>query len=65
MTMLIQTPICSDEVDVLAGALYAWCAEREIKLSSQAGLAVANRAIDLLHAGYRTQEELLSALHNA
>ncbi|WFR99540.1 hypothetical protein PR016_10180 [Rhizobium tumorigenes] len=65
MTMLIQTPICSDEVDVLAGALYSWCAEREIKLSSQAGLAVANRAIDLLHAGHRTQEELLSALHNA
>ncbi|MBO9132245.1 hypothetical protein J5289_13575 [Rhizobium sp. B230/85] len=65
MTMLIQTPICSEEVDVLAGALYAWCAEREIKLSSQAGLAAANRAIDLFHAGHRTQEDLLSALHNA
>ncbi len=65
MSMLVQTLVCSEEVDVLAGALYAWCAEREVKLASPAGLAAANRAIDLYDAGHHTQEDLLSALHDA
>jgi hypothetical protein len=63
MSLLFQPPLYSDEVDVLAGALYAWCAERNIKLSSQAGLAVASKAIDLYHAGHDTQDQLLGALH--
>lgn len=52
-----------DDVDVLAGALYSWCAERNIKLRSQQGLSIANIAIDLYHAGHHTQDELLVALH--
>ncbi|MNU08570.1 hypothetical protein D3C72_2546710 [compost metagenome] len=52
-----------DEIDVLAGALYSWCAERNIKLRSQQGLSIANIAIDLYHAGHQTQDELLVALH--
>lgn len=63
MSMLVQPPLYSNEVDVLAGALYAWCAERDVKLSSQAGLAVASKAIDLYHEGHHTQEQLLGALH--
>ncbi|MBB3315430.1 MULTISPECIES: hypothetical protein [unclassified Rhizobium] len=53
----------SDDVDVLAGALYAWCAEHNIKLRSQQGLAIASIAIDLYHAGHQTQDDLLVALH--
>ncbi|MBB3966735.1 hypothetical protein [Rhizobium metallidurans] len=54
----------SDDVDVLAGALYAWCAERNIKLLSQQGLSIASIAIDLYHAGHQTQDQLLVALHD-
>lgn len=53
----------SDDVDVLAGALYAWCAERNIKMRSQQGLSIASIAIDLYHAGHHTQDDLLLALH--
>jgi len=53
----------SDDVDVLAGALYTWCAERNIQLRSQQGLSIASLAIDLYHAGHHTQDELLTALH--
>jgi hypothetical protein len=52
-----------DDVDVLAGALYSWCAERNIKLRSQQGLSIASIAIDLYNAGHHTQDELLVALH--
>jgi hypothetical protein len=52
-----------EDVDVLAGALYTWCAERNIKLRSQQGLSIASIAIDLYHAGHQTQDELLVALH--
>ncbi len=55
----------SDDVDVLAGALYSWCAERNIKLRSQQGLSIANIAIDLYHAGHQTQDDLLVALHES
>ena len=54
----------ADDVDVLAGALYTWCAERNIKLLSQQGLSIANIAIDLYHAGHQTQDQLLVALHD-
>lgn len=55
----------ADDVDVLAGALYTWCAERNIKLQSQQGLSIANIAIDLYHAGHQTQDQLLVALHDS
>lgn len=64
MSLLIQPPLYTDDVDVLAGALYAWCAERSIKLESQAGLAAASKAIDLYHAGHHTQDKLLGAMHD-
>jgi hypothetical protein len=54
----------ADDVDVLAGALYTWFAERNIKLLSQQGLSIANIAIDLYHAGHQTQDQLLVALHD-
>ncbi|MGA1802556.1 hypothetical protein [Rhizobium sp. HT1-10] len=63
MSIFVQPVLDTDEVDVLAGALYAWCAERSTKLKSQAGLAAASKAIDLYNAGYRSQDRLLSALH--
>ncbi len=53
----------SEDVDALAGALYSWCAERNIKLRSQQGLSIASIAIDLYHAGHQTQDALLVALH--
>lgn len=64
MSVLVKPPLYSDEIDILASALYTWCAERSIKLDSQAGLSAASKAIDLFHAGYHTQDVLLGALHS-
>lgn len=64
MTVAASISSQSDDVDVLAGALYTWCAERNIKLRSQQGLAIASIAIDLYHAGHHTQDDLLVALHD-
>jgi hypothetical protein len=61
---MVTTPLYPDDIDVLAGALFAWCAERSIKLQSQEALSAANVAIDLYNAGYQTQDRLLDALHN-
>lgn len=63
MSMMVNSPLYPDDVDILAGALYAWCAERSIKLQSQEGLSAANIAISLYDAGYQTQDQLLGALH--
>lgn len=63
MSMIVTSPLHSEEVDILAGALYSWCAEHNIKMTSQAGLSAASKAIDLYHAGYHTRDKLLGALH--
>ncbi|MGV1789156.1 hypothetical protein GR212_17165 [Rhizobium lusitanum] len=63
MSMMVNAPLYPDDIDVLAGALFAWCAERSIRLHSQEGLSAANVAIDLYDAGYQTQDQLLGALH--
>ena len=63
MSMIVTSPLSSDDIDVLASALYAWCAERSVKLHSQQGLSVANIAINLYDAGHQTQDKLLGALH--
>ncbi|TCL71936.1 hypothetical protein [Rhizobium sp. BK251] len=62
--MSISTDSEHHDLDVLAGALYSWCAERNIKLHSQQGLSAASAAIDLYDEGHRTQDALLSALHS-
>jgi hypothetical protein len=63
MSMMVTAPLYPDDIDVLASALFAWCAERSIKLQSQEGLSAANVAINLYNAGYQTQDQLLGALH--
>ena len=64
MSVMIHAPFLSDDIDVLASALFAWCAERSIRLQSQEGLSAANVAINLYDAGYQTQDRLLGALHD-
>lgn len=64
MSMMVNVPLYPDDIDVLASALFAWCAERSVKLQSQEGLSAANVAINLYNAGYQTQDRLLDALHN-
>lgn len=63
MSMMVNAALYSDDIDVLASALFAWCAERSIRLHSQEGLSAANIAINLYDAGYQTQDRLLGALH--
>jgi hypothetical protein len=63
MSMMANSQLYSDDVDVLAGALYTWCAERSVKLQSQEGLFAASIAIDLYNAGHQTQDQLLGALY--
>ncbi|TIX88639.1 hypothetical protein [Rhizobium sp. P44RR-XXIV] len=64
MSMMVTAPFYPDDIDVLASALFAWCAERSIRLQSQEGLSAANVAINLYNAGYQTQDQLLGALHS-
>jgi hypothetical protein len=64
MSMIANSQFYPDDVDVLAGALYAWCAERSVRLHSQEGLFAASIAIDLYNAGHQTQDQLLGALHD-
>jgi len=64
MSMMVSAPLYADDIDVLANVLFAWCAERSIKLQSQEGLSAANVAINLYDAGYQTQDRLLGALHD-
>jgi hypothetical protein len=63
MSMMVNSRLYPNDVDILTSALYAWCAERSIKLQSQEGLSAANVAISLYDAGYQTQDRLLGALH--
>ena len=63
MTAALSMSAPADDVDVLAGALYSWGAERNLKPRSQQGLSIASIAIDLYHAGHHTQDGLLTALH--
>lgn len=63
MSVTVKPYLYSDEIHVLASALYAWCAEHNIKLTSQAGLSAASKAIDLFHAGFHNHDVLLGALH--
>lgn len=65
MSMMVTSQTYADDVDVLAGALYAWCAERSIRLHSQEGLSAASMAIDLYEAGHQTQDRLLGALYES
>jgi hypothetical protein len=62
MSMMINALQPHEEIDILAGALNSWCAERRIRMKSQEGLSAANQAIDLYLAGHRTQDRLLAAL---
>lgn len=52
----------ADDMEVLSGALFSWCAERSIGLRSHEGVRVAGAIIDLFLAGYETQDALLGAL---
>lgn len=62
MSRTVTPSTAFEEVDVLSGALFSWCAERSIRLRSQEGVSAAGAVIDLFFAGYRTQDELLDAL---
>ncbi|AYG66740.1 MULTISPECIES: hypothetical protein [unclassified Rhizobium] len=64
MSMMVHAPLYPEDINVLAGALFAWCAERSIRMQSQEGLSAANVAIDLYDAGYQTQDQLLGALYD-
>lgn len=65
MFQSLTSALVYDEIDVLNGAVFSWCAERRISLRSQEGVSAASAAIDLYLAGYETQEALLAALNDS
>ena len=65
MSMMVNALQPHEEIDILTCVIVSWCAERRIKMKSQAGLSAANLAIDLYFAGHRTELQLLQALRES
>ena len=64
MSLLVNSSFSPEDLDVLRGALDAWCAERRIDIKSVEAQFVASAALDLYQAGYDSREKLLHALRD-
>ncbi|WP_454848689.1 hypothetical protein [Rhizobium binxianense] len=62
MSFLINSTFYPEDLDVLRGALDAWCAERHVDIKSVEAQSAASTALDLYQAGHNSPERLLLAL---
>lgn len=62
MSFLVNSAFYPEDLDVLRGALDAWCAEKRIDIKSIDAQSAASVALDLYQAGHDSQEKLLLAL---
>jgi len=62
MPFLYNSAFTSEDLDVLRGALDAWCAEKHIDIRSVEAQLAASTALDLYHSGHDNRDKLLSAL---
>ncbi|MBX5157193.1 MULTISPECIES: hypothetical protein [unclassified Rhizobium] len=64
MSLLVNSSFSPEDLDVLRGALDAWCAERRIDVKSVEAQFAASAALDLYQAGHDSRETLLHALRD-
>ena len=62
MSFLYNSTFTSEDLDVLRGALDAWCAEKRLDIKSVEARFAASAALDLYQSGYDDHDKLLSAL---
>lgn len=62
MPFLYNSAFTSEDLDVLRGALDAWCAEKRIDIKSVEAQFAASTALDLYQSGYDDHDRLLSAM---
>ncbi|MBB3520736.1 MULTISPECIES: hypothetical protein [Rhizobium] len=64
MSLLVNSYFSPDDLDILRGALDAWCAERRVDIKSVEAQYAASAALDLYQAGHNSREKLLDALRD-
>jgi len=64
MPLLYNSVFTSEDLDVLRGALDAWCAEKHIDIRSAEAQFAASTALDLYQSGHDNHNKLLSALRS-
>ncbi|QWW68802.1 hypothetical protein [Rhizobium sp. WYJ-E13] len=64
MPFLYSSAFTSEDLDVLRGALDAWCAEKHIDIGSVEAQFAASTALDLYQSGHDDRDKLLSALRS-
>lgn len=64
MSFFINPAISVDDVDVLRGALQAWCVEKRVDIKSVEAQSAASAALDLYYAGHDSRDKLLVAMRN-
>ncbi|KQV63988.1 hypothetical protein [Rhizobium sp. Root1220] len=65
MSLFIGSTFSPEDLDVLRGALDAWCEEREIDIKSDEAHFAASAVLDLYQSGHNDAEKLLIALRGS
>lgn len=64
MPFLYSSVFTSEDLDVLRGALDAWCTEKHIDIGSVEAQFAVSTALDLYQSGHDDRDKLLSALRS-
>jgi hypothetical protein len=64
MPFLYNSAFTPEDLDVLRGALDAWCGEKHIDIRSVEAQFAASTALDLYQSGHDNHDKLLSALRS-
>lgn len=62
MSLFMTSTFSPEDLDVLRGAIDAWCAEKRLDIKSPEAQFAASAALDLYQAGHNDGEKLLLAL---
>ena len=64
MSLMFNSSFSPEDLDVLRGALDAWCTEKRLDIKSAEAQFAASAALDLYQAGHDNHEKLLVALRS-
>lgn len=62
MSLFMNPTFSPEDLDVLRGALDAWCSEKRLDIKSPGAQFAASAALDLYQSGHNDGEKLLMAL---
>ena len=62
MSLFMNATFSPEDLDVLRGALDAWCAEKRLDIKSPEAQFAASTVLDLYQSGHNDGEKLLMAL---